>query len=461
MKSIFRMLKSTRLAVSLILILAVLCLIGILLPQIPAEFSATPDGYAWWVENIAYRQVGDSCYTLEALGLFEVFRSGWFICATVLLILNILACIIPRIRSIQRESKKTGVKSDEDFYRQGKYVFAFDISSAQKRLCETAERALDDRHYSAIREEAPGAVYFAGEKRGLSKWATLFVHLSLILLLTGVLIGSLSGFRNSSFVVVEGETKAVGNGTGLSVYLDSFSDEYWEDGTPKDYRSDVAIYQNNEEVKSGIVRVNHPLTVHGVSFHQGSFGEAVMLRMLDADGNVAFQQSIPLTEYQTNDDFIRPKGAVSLPQNDYNIVLLGSAVNGTDPYIGTDQIGVEFYDENLNFIGWLVLDHDTPQQLGDLQIQYSRLQYSGFLVSKDPGGPFIWTAAGLFLLGLGMIFYFPYRRIWIRTSAISEHETRVMLRIDGQKSLGLENEARILLKELGLLEEPEESNVGH
>jgi cytochrome c biogenesis protein len=453
MKKAFKLFQSIKLAVALILMIAVLCLIGIFVPQIPAQFSATPDRYAWWIENVAYRQVGASAYTMEALGFFEVFRSGWFIGATVLLILNISACSIPRIKSIHAESTKTRVQTDSDFYQHGKYSYAVDIPYVLKQSMEPAERVLHQHRYTVVGKEASDSICLVGEKHILSRWATLFVHLSLILLLTGVAISALFGVRDDSFIVIEGETKKISDRIDLSIYLKSFTDEYWEDGTPKDYRSEIFLYQDNEKVKGGTVRVNHPLTYQGVAIHQGFFGQAARLSISDAKGNLIYQDSVALTGYQTNDGFNRPKGETSLPQGGYNIVILGSAINGEDPYIGQDQIGIEFYDAEMNFSGWLILGQNTPQQVGDLVFQYTGSQFSGFLISRDPGGPLLLIAAILFLSGLGMIFYFPYRCIWVKIIETSENVIRILVRIDGQKAPGLENEASILLKEIGLTRE--------
>lgn len=436
-------------AVTLILVIAIVCLIGILLPQITAEFSATPDGYAWWVENVAYANLGNSAYTFAALGFFDIFRSAWFIGAMALLMLNILACSIPRIKSIRAESTKSSVKREDAFYQNGAFTYEFETPLTQKQYNETVIRVLEENHYAVVREETADSTFFTGEKRKFSRWATLFVHLSLILLLLGVIVGSLSGFRDDAFIVTEGETKEIGHGTGLSISLLSFSDSYWEEGTPKDYKSEISIYQDQKKVKSGTVRVNHPLSYQGVNIHQGFFGQAVGLELADADGNILLQDQVALTGYETNDDLTRPEGTVTLSENGYTIVLLGSAINGTDPYIGQDQIGIEFYDADMNFIGWLILNEKKPQQIGDISIQYSNLQYSGFLVSKDPGAPLIGIAAALFLLGLGMIFYFPDRRIWVKTQTDATNHTRVAVKLDARKDFGLEREAHTLIKLLG------------
>ena len=69
--------------------------------------------------------------------------------------------------------------------------------------------------------------------------------------------------------------KDIGYGTGLRLELKSFTDEYWNDGTPKDYRSEINLLVNDQYVINGTVRVNHPLVYKGMRIHQSFFGPAV------------------------------------------------------------------------------------------------------------------------------------------------------------------------------------------
>ena len=451
-KTLIKIFKSVKLAVVLIIILAILSLIGIIFPQIPAEFTTSSDGYVWWVENVAYNIIGDITYTIEFLGFLDVFHSVLFLGTVSLLALNIVFCSIFRFKKIKAGSQKTMAMSDADFYIQGKHIFEFDNPVSLKQFGETAKNALEDHHYLVAESDSSRNIYIAGDKWRFSIWGTLLVHLSLLLLLAGVLAGIYFGFRNDAFIVVENSASDIGNDTGLSVYLESFEDEYWDDGTPKDYRSDVDIFENDKIIKSGTIRVNHPLTYNGVRIHQGYFGPAVSLNITDSDGNVIFQDNVALDGMRVNDSLHRPEGEVSLPENDYSVIILGSAVNGTDPFIGDDQIGIEFYNGDGDFIGWLLLDRNIPQQLGDLYFTYDDLQYVGFMVSKDPGAIFFWIAAFLFLSGLAMIFYFPRRQIWIRIYSVSRNKAKIWVKLSSFKELGAENESIKIIKALGLKE---------
>ncbi|MBI4234031.1 MAG: cytochrome c biogenesis protein ResB, partial [Chloroflexi bacterium] len=73
-------------------------------------------------------------------------------------------------------------------------------------------------------------------------------------------------------------------GTNLSLKLESIVDEYWPEGPPKDYRSQVVLYENGQEVQQGVLRVNHPMSYKGVRFYQSFFGQAVVTEVRDQSG---------------------------------------------------------------------------------------------------------------------------------------------------------------------------------
>ena len=266
-----RFLTSTRLAVALIFILTVLSLVGLFLPQIPSETAASPDGYGTWMENVAYGRLGDLAYVFKPLGFFSIFRSVWFLGAAAVLMLNILTCTLARGRSLRKECKETRVMWDPGFYEEGKYLLKLEVPLSVRLTDERVRQALEACHFSLKKEECRRNVCFAGDKHRYASLGTLPLHLSLILLLAGILVGLLGGFQEESVIVVEGSAANIGHSTSLSIYLLSFIDDYWEDGTPRDYRSSVGLYEDGAKVKSGIIRVNHPMRYEGVRIHQGLF----------------------------------------------------------------------------------------------------------------------------------------------------------------------------------------------
>jgi hypothetical protein len=63
----------------------------------------------------------------------------------------------------------------------------------------------------------------------------------------------------------------------------------------------------------------------------------------------------------------------------------------------------------------LTLYPDEPARAGGWEYQFEgRREFAGIEVRRDPGAKFIWVAAGLLLLGLGLSLYVPRLRLWAR-----------------------------------------------
>ena len=112
---IWRLFVSVRLAVILLLVITGLSLLGALLIQVPPEISNDPQAYRSWVETIGRDKVGFWAPVLAALGLFDVFRSPWFIILCTLLMINILICSINRWSGIRQNIHGGNVKQPEKF----------------------------------------------------------------------------------------------------------------------------------------------------------------------------------------------------------------------------------------------------------------------------------------------------------------------------------------------------------
>jgi cytochrome c biogenesis protein len=445
MLKILSILKSIKLAVFLILFLAALSLSGIFLPQIPAEFLASPEGHIWWLENVAAKKYGLFTNFLDSLDVFNIFHSIWFLGAVILLLLNILTCTLFRSRTLLSEAKNVKVPTATEFYTKGKNHYKLTAKLSGEQTYAILDKILQKYRYSLMRADKGENTYVSGNKNRYSVYGTFAVHLSFFVLIIGILTGNYLGFRNDSFVVVEDTAQDIGNQTGLSLYLKSFTDEYWGDGTPKDYRSEVTIFENGHEVKNGVIRVNYPLLYNGVRLQQGFFGPAIKLQISDPDGQIIFNNNVALTGARNSNSLLRPEGSVKLLNGD-KVLIIGNSGDGADRSIAENEIGLELYDSEMSFKGWQKLQKDTSGEIGGLKFTFSDIiQYSGFLVSKDPGEIYIWIAAFVFLMGLGMLFYFPHRQVWIALYPAQNAETEILIRLHSNMELGLENEAKKII----------------
>ena len=132
--------------------------------------------------------------------------------------------------------------------------------------------------------------------------------------MVGGIVGATFGFRDTEFVISEGETRSIGHGTGYSLTLDRFTDEYNFDGSAKEYTSDLVLLNNGDPVKTESITVNDPLTYRSVSVYQSGFGQTVMLRITDQAGNPLYEGQIPMGIYNSSANPDAPAGQITLPQ---------------------------------------------------------------------------------------------------------------------------------------------------
>jgi cytochrome c biogenesis protein len=289
------------------------------------------------------------------------------------------------------------------------------------------EPLLKARGYRVRSKMEENSVYIAADKNRYFRLGTYLSHFSLILFVFAFIAGSHFGFRSPNFEVPVGNTVEVGHNTGLELQLISFVDQYYDNGMPKDYRSQVVLYQNGQVVKQATVRVNHPLTYHGIRFYQAFFGPTAELQVRQA-GTVIFNGKVPLDNSSESGGLLRYIGQFDLGQNGLEVRLISSAVNGSDSMIPAGQVGLEVLQSNQQ-IGLTLMQPNDPQTIGNLEFTYlGASQFSGFQVTKDPTNTVIWIASIFFIIGISVVFYFPYRHIWVLVQAHNQSDSLLFIR---------------------------------
>src|SRR6185369_14986578 len=130
------------------------------------------------------------------------------------------------------------------------------------------------------------------------------------------MIGSLFGFKGN-VNIPEGESvsKVVSRSgkeidLGFSVRCEKFSVAYYNNGSPREFKSILTILENGKPVPDHTnvrVIVNDPLTYKGITFYQSSYGNAgdYFFTISDLDG----KNPVPLT-INGNSEATMPDGSV-------------------------------------------------------------------------------------------------------------------------------------------------------
>ena len=436
---IWRFFTSVRLALILILILTAAVLVGTLLDQIPPSVLSDSSAHAQWLER-ARTKYGVWTNVFDFLGLFNVFHGLWFRVLIGLLTANIIICTLTRWRGIWATVFPPRVRMSDTFFQHARYNATFAAPMTLPVATERVKRSLRRSRYRVRIEGNDDSVAIYADRNRFSRFGTYLAHLSLVMILAGTVVGGMWGFSDSEFVVAEGATRALGLGTNISVGLEHFTDEYYLEGPPKDFRSEIIIYEGGKEVKRGTTRVNSPVKYKGIRFHQAFFGQAAVMVVKDTAGAEVFNAPIPLA-WETREGS-RPIGSFDLPDQGLTVYVIGPKSGENDPLVPAGEMRVEVYKRDG---GALVatdnLSQGTAKQVSGLDFIFAReSRFTGLKVVKDPGTNIIWIASALMVVGLVMLFYFPHRRLWALCKRRPDGSAEVRLGMTAQRDMSLESE---------------------
>jgi cytochrome c biogenesis protein len=453
-RSIF---SSVNLTIALLIVIAVASILGTLIPQQEAA-------------EVFAKHFGPGMLTLfQAFQLFDIFHSAWFLFLMVLLAINLIVCSWRRCPVSWRGFRGQTAPDPAESFR----TVNPDSTILTEKSRETEEVRIESflkKRYSKVeRRYLEKATFFHAEKGVLSHFGVYAVHLSVLIIMAGVIVGFLFGF-DASVNLVEGQssdTVLVKGGKGerkldFTVRCDRFSLESYENGAPKLYRSDLTFSKGGHVIHRGPVLVNHPVSVEGIRFYQANYGIAaedgavLAFRKNDSNG-----QSIKVA---AGADFVLPgtNARVRVLRTEDNLMgSMGPAV----------KIEVVSPREKVQF--WVFQQFDrlrskNPGLLDQMPIMnparflpwvfsmesLSCKYYTGLQVSRDPGAPIVAVGAVLLVFGFMAVFFYDHRRILICVDS-GNGKTRITVTGRSNKNpVGLEQEIRRLLKEI---HSPEES----
>ncbi len=454
---VWRTFTSVRVALILILLVALAVLANTVIMQAPPSVISDPTAYEFWLEGARAKYGAFLTNILDFFQFFDVDHAVWFRVLIGLLAVNIIVCSIDRWRGIWAAVFHTPIRMGDAFFDEAPFSARVEAAMPAPVAAERVQRAVARSRYRVKTEAGDDSVAIYADRNRFSRFGTFFSHLSIVLLLIGWVVGRLWGVSDPQFIVAEGSTEELGLGSNISVKLEHVIDEYYLDGRPKDYYSELVIYDEGVEVKRGTARVNSPLGYEGFKFHQSGFGPAAAMEVRDKEGTLLFSGGVPLA---WSKDGIRPFGNFALDidgdQHDELIVYVFGPMSGGDPVIPAGEMFVQVFRESGD-TGTSTLVAEGPlaqgkaKDLVGLDFTFQREErFSLLRVVKDPGVKVIWAAGALLVVGLAMLFYFPHRRIWALCRPRPDGRADVRLGAMAQRDLALAQEFRRLHRRVRL-----------
>jgi cytochrome c biogenesis protein ResB len=255
----------------------------------------------------------------------------------------------------------------------------------------------------------------------------LLLHGSILLVIAGYGLGfmSLDGFME----IPEGSTVSrvmLKNGSsqdlGFSVRCDRFAADYYPNGMPKEYISDLSFIRDGQVASRAQVKVNHPASFSGINFYQESFNQSPASAII----TVSDGQKKMVLKASEGDILPLPSGDTRV-----RVVKIWSNLMHAGPAV---KLLIEGPSGGRYL--WVFRDIDAiKSRVPDLFERMPQFDPSGFRpytfsceqtgtsyttgigVKHDPGTPLVGAGGLLFLISLLLVFLLPRTSPGVQSSS--------------------------------------------
>ena len=454
---IWKFFASVRLTIVLLLTLAATSIIGTLIPQ-----NQPPSDYVNAFGAFLYR-------LFDVLGLFDLYHSWWFQTLMLMLAVNVLVCSIERLSATWQIIFDRYPKFNISRFRRLRQQEEFTADGSAEQL-KTRYQSIISRHFRFQRvEETQKGFAIFGEKGRWTRIGVYIVHLSVILMLVGAVIGSIFGFEGYVNIAEGDSVQSIrlrnsGHMLKLSfaIRCDDFDVSFYDTGAPKEFRSSLTVLEQGKPVLSKDIIVNDPLHYKGISIFQSSYGELPAQKQ-----DVQLSDEITLSFSSKASGMIYEKKArigqpIEIPEDLGKFVIdefrntfnfrgqdLGAAVVGTlDQTNGAsvevvlpvkfpsfDKMGPIFNKSRKDDV--IISVADINLERTPAAVRY----FTGLQVAHDPGVWVVYSGFILMILGCYITFFMSHRQICVDVNATGD-KCRIMVAGTANKNK-LANERKV------------------
>jgi len=364
---------SIRLTVFLLLSLAATSIIGTVIPQ-----NQSPADY--------FHNYGEFFYNFfSALNIFDMYHSWWFQLLLFMLTINVIVCSFNRLSTTWKIVFVKIPPFNISKFRRLSNKEEFTSKRELEDLRNKYEQAACKKYgYYRAGQTDKGFCIFA-EKGRWTRLGVYAVHLSVILLLLGGLIGSIFGFEG--FVnIPEGET------------------------APKEFRSTLSIIEDGRSVLQKDIIVNDPLRYKGINLFQANYGmlspEEITLNIMSRETGMVYKKKTKIGM-----PIVLPEGAGTFVIKEHRNSFIYKAIAFGETFIGIlngkDGSSIDIMLP-LNFAGF------DKMRKGDLNFSvadYDNRYYTGLQVTRDPGVLVVYSGFVVMIIGCFVTFFMSHQRL--------------------------------------------------
>jgi cytochrome c biogenesis protein len=488
-EKIWKFFSSVKLAVVLLIILAIVSVIGTVIQQ-----NEPTETYL--------REYSPATVELfEALGFFDMYHTWWFVLILFLFTANLTVCTLERFPAAWKAIKAPLKPIEDEALKACPLRKEMTLKEGIDKTEERVAKVLSSRRYKYAGMKGSGVSQFMTQKGAYSRLGVYITHVSIILIFIGALIGAFFGFK-AFLNLPEGEASqvvylrnepmwdrvmaAIGIGEsniimdrrggvpamplGFYVRCDDFEVDYYTNpsgsptGMPSEYHSRLSVFNlDRQKIFDKRIRVNDPLTYRGITFYQSSYGT-----MPETMGKVVLNIGKKNNPGAGETVVLDPGARVYVPSIDRTIRVIGlepfgmrdSATGKVMFYQARNNefinpaVGIEVLRGSKPVFRTEVLKVDSgepymPEDYVIRYVDYWGARYTGLQVTKDPGVWVVYTGFILLCVGPVIAFFGSHRKLWVR---IQDRKGQTVVTVAGtanRNRLAFEREFNRIVEELG------------
>ncbi|NUN65519.1 cytochrome c biogenesis protein [Pseudanabaena biceps] len=389
-------LANLKVAIALLLLIALFSILGTVIEQ-GQPFDFYRENYPEHPALFGFL----SYKVILAVGLQQVYASWWFLTLLILFGASLTACTFNRQLPILKASKRWFYYTKPQSF--AKLPLATEIVGGD--LVSLAQ-SLQTKNYLIYQES--DRLY---ARKGLvGRIGPIIVHASMLLVLGGSILGSLTGFVAQE-MIPSGDTFQVKNITESGVWSASQVpkdwsvrvNRFWIDYTPKgaidQFYSDLSVLnKEGKEVDRQTIHVNKPLKYKGITFYQANWDIAAVRFTLN--NSPVLQLPVSKLESQNGGRQVWGTWIPTKPDLSAGITLITPDLQGT----------FLIYDEKGTLLT-TVRTNGSTEINGITFTLKEAIGSTGLQIKSDPGIPIVYTGFGLLMLGV-MMSYVSHSQIW-------------------------------------------------
>nr|YP_010537113.1 cytochromec biogenesis protein [Lithodesmioides polymorpha]UYC30900.1 cytochromec biogenesis protein [Lithodesmioides polymorpha] len=390
-QKLFRSLADLRFAISILLIIALFSIIGTVIEQ---DQSIETYKLNYPLTNRVFGFL--SWDIIIKFGFDHVYKTWWFISLILLFGVSLLTCtFLQQLPSLKIARRCQFFRTTQQFCRLKIFTQSHHLNFTQLLF------KIKKQNYSIFQQKNILYCY----KGLIGRIAPIIVHFSMILVLIGSIIGSLSGFKAQE-IVPKTETfhiqNILNNGSltlipKTSARINDFWITYTKQTTVAQFYSDLSILDvDGNEIKHKTIFVNSPAKYNNIDYYQTDWN-LIGLRVRDNNSKIL---QYPLINITNDQNKIWLTWIPNNQQLNEGITLLIDNLQGY----------CSIYNKSGLFLGNLEVNEtfnsNNPITLIDI------LSSTGVQIKTDPGIPLIYSGF-IFLMLSSLVSYISYSQIWI------------------------------------------------